>query len=669
MNIELPPARLCSFCRAPADFQILPEGEFFTGSSHPLLACTECRGFITAGDREGLLIQARSFLKPDATIEIVEAVAQMRSAQETFWAAFSGLRHAGKILRFEPLPRPDAKRRRCSFCSAPSEFRLESASGIYSTALYACRTCKKLVIDGAKSALLERANSLISPNASETERLAGIETMRKAQKNFWDTLTRAKSVTAPLDDAPTFTPIGMRCDFCDDPNVVEVLDSPDFLMATDRHGELHSSHGWAVCGPCRTFVNIPDAVKLLERSLQNLYSSPSDPSIQLTKKQQEQLIRDLHLSFWTAKRDEAAGKINEIASKTQELFNRALPRPAEPKNPTAPWLDAIDGQYEALRMLDLCIKHTPHFDAGIQTSWKNDAAALRVAEAYSFSGNALAAINEATKSVPLDCVLATEQIPGTGQGWWWFDPPLSVKTTSNDAGVAAILWSYVQPAKRSSYPAGTELLEIFDDLQKGFLTFSVYTRLTSGELSPSTMWRWCAHETISDVLTRTALEYNQTYPSGEQLRGAKENALLGLSHTLGIVQELSSFFLAAASWLENDIIDKVAGHVERHHAKRLQREHKLKERPARVHIIALRKRHIVHEDDGTPSIDSIDLPPGEAPSKREFQCNWVVDRHWRKQAYGPGRTQRKLIVIEAYPKGPSDKPFKAKAKRVYAVIR
>ncbi len=47
---------------------------------------------------------------------------------------------------------------------------------------------------------------------------------------------------------------------------------------------------------------------------------------------------------------------------------------------------------------------------------------------------------------------------------------------------------------------------------------------------------------------------------------------------------------------------------------------------------------------------------------REWKNRWIVEGHWRKQPYGPGRQQRRLTYICPYVKGPEDKPLKAKTK-------
>lgn len=46
-----------------------------------------------------------------------------------------------------------------------------------------------------------------------------------------------------------------------------------------------------------------------------------------------------------------------------------------------------------------------------------------------------------------------------------------------------------------------------------------------------------------------------------------------------------------------------------------------------------------------------------AGEKREFHHRWVVRGHWRQQACGPGREQRRPTWIMPHLKGPDDAPL------------
>lgn len=59
---------------------------------------------------------------------------------------------------------------------------------------------------------------------------------------------------------------------------------------------------------------------------------------------------------------------------------------------------------------------------------------------------------------------------------------------------------------------------------------------------------------------------------------------------------------------------------------------------------------------------------GEGESHIEWRSRWVVRGHWRWQAYGPGRTERRRIWVAPFIKGPEDKPLVVN-EHVYALRR
>lgn len=60
--------------------------------------------------------------------------------------------------------------------------------------------------------------------------------------------------------------------------------------------------------------------------------------------------------------------------------------------------------------------------------------------------------------------------------------------------------------------------------------------------------------------------------------------------------------------------------------------------------------------------------PGVEGSGRSYMHRWLVRGHWRKQACGPGRVERKPIWIAPHIKGPEGAPLLA-GEKVYAWVR
>lgn len=52
--------------------------------------------------------------------------------------------------------------------------------------------------------------------------------------------------------------------------------------------------------------------------------------------------------------------------------------------------------------------------------------------------------------------------------------------------------------------------------------------------------------------------------------------------------------------------------------------------------------------------------PGEQDRSREYTHRWVVRGHWRQQAHGPKRGQRKVIWVPSHVKGPEGAPLLAR---------
>lgn len=72
-----------------------------------------------------------------------------------------------------------------------------------------------------------------------------------------------------------------------------------------------------------------------------------------------------------------------------------------------------------------------------------------------------------------------------------------------------------------------------------------------------------------------------------------------------------------------------------------------KDAPSEVTIIDLRRMQTVREDDEGAA----------GASGREYTHRWVVRGHWRQQAHGPGRSQRRPTWIPSYIKGPDNAPL------------
>jgi hypothetical protein len=330
----------------------------------------------------------------------------------------------------------------------------------------------------------------------------------------------------------------------------------------------------------------------------------------------------------------------------------------------APWITALEKRNECIRGLVNAVenvKKLPPDERRLHDlGWETELAIFRLSEPYSFSGSALEAIKAASRSIPGDATLEAENLPADGIGWWWLDDPLRVKTSSESDLVAGILFGLSMDVDKEMLKGARELANgdlNLEGPQNVSVDFSCWTKGKDGTLSPSTTWAWRVGLSLDEMIENVGDAYDHTYASENPFRHAP---LLGKAQTLAAIREMSQFFVASSIWIKQEIVEAAPQHVERHLAKRMQREGKLPNK-ATVKVIALRRKHVQHGAE-----EDMKSEGGEA---RDWSCQWVVSGHWRNQPVGPGRTARKLTYINPFIKGPEGKPLKPEQKKVYAVMR
>lgn len=377
------------------------------------------------------------------------------------------------------------------------------------------------------------------------------------------------------------------------------------------------------------------------------------------------------------------------------------------------WQTALDMKLKAYQFLSTAVA-TKGMVRDI--SFAVDVKLLHRAQAYSFNGETIAAIRQAAESIPEDSPLSSIEVPAGGAGWFWFGEPMKLPASPSSDYTAALLWGWQpgEPMYRLQIPVEylqdleefdtvieetlgpnppvmnkeqTEALSrimrkrgvteeqldewmteiegppsmaftayVFDDkgLQKG------WSSLTKAPI-PSTRWVWQLDETLHEMIVRNERSWDERYGPGGQFEHLAPK--LDKQLTAKVVVELSLFFVMSCLWFKQTVdrppvLEREQGPMERQERKRMQKEHKLDTIPS-VQVVALRKT--------ARSLEPSEPRPEGAP-KREYHYRWIVQGHARLQACGPGRKDRKLIWIDAYPKGPEDKPLKTREK-VYAVVR
>jgi hypothetical protein len=95
--------------------------------------------------------------------------------------------------------------------------------------------------------------------------------------------------------------------------------------------------------------------------------------------------------------------------------------------------------------------------------------------------------------------------------------------------------------------------------------------------------------------------------------------------------------------------------TDRAQRKRAAREGR---RPESVTVVSLRRLEAAREK-AEKSGETLPI---------EWHCQWEVRGHWRNQFY-PAANEHRQVFIEAYIKGPEDKPLKDPGKKLFAAVR
>lgn len=517
----------------------------------------------------------------------------------------------------------------CDFCSTPGaahvhavpDFEMPHGAGRSTDGWAACDACDTLICGNKRAALLERSTAgMAFPKFS---RAAIAELHGQFWQGIEDRGTALGIAAAVGEFVEDRLPDGVRVTISQRDRRVEAVArlsglTPEEIEAAIL-GELTGAAMAKLAAWRKTFG------KADPRSLMDLMGD-------VVRKP----LADV-LPHWQRALDARFTALEQLAKLMQSQRDRSVyfPEPTDLNDPAA--VRAV--AQTAKRAADLA-------DLG----FGEDLKLLRVAQAYSFNAETIAAIREASHSLPHDAPLSSVETPSASAGWFWFADPLPIKASSVISDlVHGLLWGWTDD--------GAVVFSAYVKDEKGV------TGMTKGTPAPSTRWFWPAHLSFHDMVAYNGSLWERDYG------GAAELAVMGKDLTLVCVSELSLFFMMACLWFRQTVPGEVktrrepiltveAGHVERHARKRYARDHQLTEPPT-VQVVALRR---------TVRVTTADAPADRQAGAREYHCRWIVKGHPRLQACGPARKDRKLIWIEAHPAGPEDKPLRVREK-VYAVVR
>jgi hypothetical protein len=347
-------------------------------------------------------------------------------------------------------------------------------------------------------------------------------------------------------------------------------------------------------------------------------------------------------------------------------------------------LVALEQQFLSYRVNKTVEDHLAGLPGALQPATVD---ALRRATCYCWSPECVEAVHAAATGMPSHAKPTRESLgtmAGPAQvGWWWFEQPIPVESTSTHEPVVALLWrrevhdsDVVRQALAGTEPTTYRAIRLRDPddpfawarkpitppPQPQTLTwFSVFVHeplpVHGREQlvpTPTAAWFWADDWTVAQFLEQGSRNYHWLEARG--LYGADR---AGHDVTMACAEWFARFWLAAGHWLQKRVLTAERTTVPRQPGRALAREHGL-DKPPLVEIVHLRKG--MTRDRARPDAE---------PRKVDWQWRWLVGAadggFWRDQ-YHPSTGEHVPTWIDAYWKGPEDRPIKT-ATKVYAVIR
>lgn len=295
--------------------------------------------------------------------------------------------------------------------------------------------------------------------------------------------------------------------------------------------------------------------------------------------------------------------------------------------------------------------------SGLYPAWSELLGKLDKAEAYAWAADPIRACWHAAQSVPDETMLRRDDAPVGTSGWWYLGPsPLPVNTTDAGEPVTALFWKWVvtERGELATNSTGGATLHFCTVVMRKDEAAPIKTIPLP---TPTEGWWWSEGETLAALQhrIRQTLHERADYNGAEWTQRVDSRPPEFFSD---LAVGLSRFFIAGSAWLRQKVVTETSGHIERHRRKQMVSEYKLDAVPT-VRVIELRRASYVSSE-----------PSANDGEKTAYQCRWVVSGHWRNQSCGPHHSERKLIYIDAFVKGPSDAPLRVPSQQtVYAVRR
>lgn len=296
--------------------------------------------------------------------------------------------------------------------------------------------------------------------------------------------------------------------------------------------------------------------------------------------------------------------------------------------------DALESKLAAIR-LSLSAQADGYEDKAHRRRFgKYERWTLQRADSFFWSRQITDAVLASSKTLPSDTRLSLATYEHNQCGWFWFESHVDC---GDCAPFVGLLWSV------------TDVEDAEDNNKlKRSIVITTYTRGPMGQPQA------CDTAYIADLSSLDRLR-DDDVRYDNPITGKIINEL-EVADEIRRPRELAgvfSFVLASLLWIDQTIVvarDAVANRALR---RRLDKEMVLYNHALKV--VVLRRQSSDHDSHSDPK-------------HVEWSCQWIVRGHWRQQFY-PGTGERRPLFILPYVKGPEDKPLKAPAPTVFAVVR
>lgn len=166
---------------------------------------------------------------------------------------------------------------------------------------------------------------------------------------------------------------------------------------------------------------------------------------------------------------------------------------------------------------------------------------------------------------------------------------------------------------------------------------------------PSQVWTWFSGETLDTLQVRLREDHERIYA------GRMTGTVVPADVFMHAANILSRVILAGFVWMNQKVLHTTDGALPR---QRRKDYHRTVAHESLVKIVELRRAEHVHEITDNPEADSV-----------QWTCRWEVDGHWRNQACGPNFSDRRVVWINPFVKGPAGLPMRVPKHKVYMVTR